>query len=58
LCASQNEAHAFPEGTNLQQTLELYFMLCSLTVTATQMALIAATLAAGGTRISAAADLG
>ena len=43
---------AFPphvkRGTQLNNTLELFFMMTSLTVTAQQMAIVTATLANGG----------
>jgi glutaminase len=39
---------AFPEGTDLQSTLDLYFMTCSLTATAEQLAIVSATLSCGG----------
>eukprot|EP00002_Diphylleia_rotans_P005842 TRINITY_DN1503_c0_g1_i2.p1 TRINITY_DN1503_c0_g1~~TRINITY_DN1503_c0_g1_i2.p1 ORF type:complete len:776 (-),score=180.65 TRINITY_DN1503_c0_g1_i2:139-2466(-) len=42
------EAKAFPKDTDLLKTLELYFMACSIDVTAESMAMAAATLANGG----------
>jgi glutaminase len=42
------EHGAFPKGTNLKETLEFYFMCCSITVTAESMAILAATLANAG----------
>ena len=42
------EELAFPEGTNLKDTLEFYFMCCSIEVTSAMMSCVAATLANGG----------
>ncbi len=42
------ENKAFPPGTDLHQTLEFYFMCCSIDVTTKKMAVLAATLANGG----------
>jgi glutaminase len=42
------EKGAFPEGTDLEDVLELYFQSCSIEVTAEMMAVVAATFAAGG----------
>eukprot|EP00762_Andalucia_godoyi_P007110 ANDGO_01857.mRNA.1 Putative glutaminase 3 len=42
------EAGKFPAGTNLVETLNMYFMMCSIETTAEQMSLVAATLANGG----------
>src|SRR5258707_591169 len=39
------ENGSFPANTDLHATLDLYFQCCSITVTAPQMALLAATLA-------------
>lgn len=42
------EQGAFPEGTDLEETLDFYFQCCSLESTAEAMAEVAATLANGG----------
>lgn len=42
------EHGAFPEDTNLQDTLEFYFQCCSLETTAEIFSIVAATLANGG----------
>jgi len=42
------ENGAFPDGTDLKATLDLYFQCCSITVDAPGMATIAATFANGG----------
>ena len=48
LAYHMREKAAFPEGTDLEDTLELYFQTCSIEVTAEMMAVVAATFAAGG----------
>jgi glutaminase len=42
------ENQAFPAHTDLEETLELYFQCCSLTLNVQQLAVVAATLACGG----------
>ena len=42
------EHGTFPEGTNLQETLEFYFQCCSIDVTAEQVAVAASTMALSG----------
>lgn len=42
------EKNAFPENTNLQDTLEFYFQCCSIELNSSAMAQVAATLANGG----------
>ncbi len=42
------EQGAFPANTSLENTLELYFQACSITVKASQLARVGATLASGG----------
>ncbi len=45
---SMREARAFPDGTDLIETLEFYFQCCSLETTVQTMSVVAATLANGG----------
>lgn len=40
--------NAFPEGADIEQTLQFYFMCCSLEADADRMAIVAATLANNG----------
>ena len=42
------EEEAFPQNTSLRDTLELYFMCCSIECSCAMMSVIAATLANGG----------
>lgn len=42
------EHKAFPDGTDLVETLEFYFQCCSLELNTEQMSIVAATLANGG----------
>lgn len=48
LAHHMRERGAFPEGTQIQSTLDYYFSACSIEVTATSVATIASTLANGG----------
>ncbi|KAF0982092.1 hypothetical protein FDP41_011953 [Naegleria fowleri] len=43
------ENNVFPEGTNIEDTLDLYFQQCSILVNCNSLATMAATLANGGT---------
>jgi len=44
-----SESGAFPEGTDLNNTLQFYFQSCSIEITNRQLAILASTLANGGT---------
>ena len=48
LAYMMQEAGSFPEGTDLKEVLEFYFMLCSIEVDTTAMAAVAGTLANAG----------
>jgi len=48
LAYMMREANAFKPGVDIQNTLELYFQLCSIEADSEQMAIMAATLANGG----------
>ena len=45
---SDNKPIGFPENTDLNETLELYFQSCSIEVTTESLSIVAATLANGG----------
>lgn len=44
-----NEKHAFPERTNIMETLDLYFQACSITMNSIGGSIISATMANSGT---------
>ncbi|GGO35455.1 glutaminase A [Streptomyces lasiicapitis] len=48
LAYSMREQEAFPEGTDLQRTLEFYFQCCSIELDADMLAIVAASFANGG----------
>ncbi|KAI8613091.1 glutaminase-domain-containing protein [Chytriomyces sp. MP71] len=48
LAYNMKEAGAFPEGTDITETLEFYFQCCSLEADTNRMAIMAATYANGG----------
>lgn len=48
LAYMMREEKAFPQGTDVQETLNLYFQSCSIMANCNQMATIASTLANGG----------
>lgn len=43
-----SKKHAFPESTDVSDTLDLYFRSCAMTVSVNELAIMAATLANGG----------
>ena len=46
---NENKPIGFPENTNLDETLELYFQSCSIEINTRILSIVAATLANGGT---------